>query len=109
MNINAITSSLQAPAALSSELGIGLGRGSSASSAIGSGPSFGSTMRSVIDSLDRQQVGAEQEIARAVAGESPDMHRTIATLQAADMSFQLALQVRNKLIGAYEEIMRMPV
>jgi flagellar hook-basal body complex protein FliE len=107
MNITAITSALQAPAALSSQLGVT--RGSSATSAMGSGPSFGSTIRGVIDSLDRQQVGAEQEIARAVAGESPDMHRTIASLQAADLSFQLALQVRNKLIGAYEEIMRMPV
>ena len=107
MNINAITSSLQSPAAVSS--GFGATRGASATSAIGAGPSFGSTIRSVIDSLDRQQIGAEQEIARAVAGESPDLHRTIASLQAADMSFQLALQVRNKLMGAYEEIMRMQV
>ncbi len=40
---------------------------------------------------------------------SPDLHKTIIALQTADLKFQLGLQVRNKLIGAYEEIMRMQV
>jgi flagellar hook-basal body complex protein FliE len=73
------------------------------------GPSFGSAIRSAIEGLDRQQLGAEREVARTVAGDSPDLHRTIAALQTADLSFQLGLQVRNKIIGAYEEIMRMQV
>jgi flagellar hook-basal body complex protein FliE len=71
--------------------------------------SFGGLVRGAVEALDRTQREAEQEIARAVAGESPDLHRTIIALQTADLSFQLALQVRNKLIGAYEEIMRMQV
>lgn len=71
--------------------------------------SFSSVVRNAVESLDRSQKGAETEIARAVAGESPDLHRTIVALQSADLSFQLALQVRNKLIGAYDEIMRMQV
>jgi flagellar hook-basal body complex protein FliE len=52
---------------------------------------------------------AEREVAAAVTGESPDLHRTIIALQTADLGFQLGLQVRNKLVGAYEEIMRMQV
>jgi flagellar hook-basal body complex protein FliE len=71
--------------------------------------SFGSTVSSALEALDRSQKGAEQEIARAVAGESPDLHRTVIALQTAELNFQLALQVRNKFIGAYEEIMRMQV
>jgi flagellar hook-basal body complex protein FliE len=71
--------------------------------------SFGSVVSQAVEALDRTQKGAETEIARAVAGESPDLHRTVVALQTADLSFQLALQVRNKFIGAYEEIMRMQV
>lgn len=69
--------------------------------------SFGDMVRTTIDALNRSQKGAEMEVARAIAGESPDLHQTIIALQAADLNFQFALQVRNKLIGAYEEIMRM--
>lgn len=75
----------------------------------GAGGSFGSLVRDAVDSLDKSQKGAEQEIGRAVTGESPDLHRTIIQLQTADLTFQLGLQVRNKLVGAYEEIMRMQV
>jgi flagellar hook-basal body complex protein FliE len=78
----------------------------------GSGPSgdtFGSLVKNSLESLDGSQKSAEQEIAKAVTGESPDLHKTIIALQTADLKFQLGLQVRNKLIGAYEEIMRMQV
>lgn len=71
--------------------------------------SFGSVVKDAVQSLDKSQKGAEQEMARAVTGESPDLHRTIIALQTADLGFQFALQVRNKVIGAYEEIMRMQV
>ena len=71
--------------------------------------SFGSLVKNAVERLDRGQHQVEEEMARAVAGESPDMHRTMVALQTEDLSFQLALQVRNKVIGAYEEIMRMQV
>ncbi len=81
-----------------------------ASSIMGAGSSsFGEYVKSSIETLDRTQKGAEQEIGKAVTGESQDLHRTIAALQTADLSFQLALQVRNKFIGAFEEVMRMQV
>jgi flagellar hook-basal body complex protein FliE len=81
----------------------------SAASGTGSSDSFGSVVKDAVQSLDKSQKGAEQEMTRAVTGESPDLHRTIIALQTADLGFQFALQVRNKVIGAYEEIMRMQV
>ena len=83
--------------------------GASAVSGTSSSTSFGSVVKDAVQSLDKSQKGAEQEMARAVTGESPDLHRTIIALQSADLGFQFALQVRNKVIGAYEEIMRMQV
>lgn len=74
-----------------------------------SGGGFGSLIKGAVDSIDGTQKSAEQEIIKAVSGESPDLHRTIIALQSADLKFQLGIQVRNKLIGAYEEIMRMQV
>ena len=103
MNINGL-GSLTPPAALPSSAG-------RANSAAGSAAdsSFGSTVRQAVESLDNSQKSAEQEVTRAVTGESTDLHKTIIALQSADLNFQFALQVRNKLVGAYEEIMRMQV
>ena len=70
---------------------------------------FGSVVTNALDSLNASQIGAEKEVAKAVSGESQDLHKTIIAIQSADLQFQLGLQVRNKLIGAYEEIMRMQV
>lgn len=76
---------------------------------LGGGEGFGSVIKDAVESMDATQKSAEGEISKAVSGESPDLHKTIIALQTADLKFQLGLQVRNKLIGAYEEIMRMPV
>lgn len=104
MNVNGINASsiLNSIAPLS---------GASAAGAAGSASSssFGSVVRDAVESLESGQKNVETEIARAVTGESPDLHRTIVALQTADLSFQFGLQVRNKLLGAYEEIMRMQV
>jgi flagellar hook-basal body complex protein FliE len=83
--------------------------GSAIGSPKGSGDGFGSIINDAVKSMDSTQKGAEQEIAKAVTGESPDIHKTIIALQTADLKFQLGLQVRNKLMGAYDEIMKMPV
>lgn len=85
------------------------GGNTSAVGAANSGEGFGSVVKDAVESLESSQKAAEQEIGKAVTGESPDLHKTIIALQSADLKFQLGLQVRNKLIGAYEEIMRMPV
>jgi flagellar hook-basal body complex protein FliE len=104
MNINGL-GSLTPPAALPSSAG----RANSAAGGGAADSSFGSTVRQAVESLDNSQKSAEQEVTRAVTGESTDLHKTIIALQSADLNFQFALQVRNKLVGAYEEIMRMQV
>ena len=86
-----------------------LERAGGTTSAEATGGSFGDVVKGAVEALDKTQKGAEHEIAQAVTGETPDLHRTLIALQTADLSFQLGLQVRNKLIGAYEEIMRMQV
>lgn len=74
-----------------------------------SGEGFGSMMKDAVESIDGANKAAEQEVMKSVSGESTDLHKTIIALQTADLKLQLGLQVRNKLVGAYEEIMRMQV
>jgi len=71
--------------------------------------SFADTINNALERLNSQQINAEKETVKAVVGETPDLHQTIVALQTTEMKFQLALQVRNKLLNAYEEIMRMQV
>lgn len=73
------------------------------------GEGFGSFVKDAVKSLEKSQQSADTEIGKAVKGESTDLHKTIIELQSADLKFQLGLQVRNKFIGAYEEIMRMQI
>ena len=104
MSFNAITSiPTQLPLSQTNKTNAGGAAGAA------SGDGFGSLVKDAVDSIDKTQKGAEQEIQKAVTGESPDLHQTIIALQQADLKFQLGIQVRNKLIGAYEEIMRMQV
>ena len=81
----------------------------STASVQGNGDDFSSLLKDAVESIDKTQKGAETEISKAVTGESPDIHKTVIALQTADLQFQLGMQVRNKLIGAYDEIMRMQV
>lgn len=73
------------------------------------GKDFGGLVKGAIESINDTQKSAEQEISKAVTGETQDLHKTIIALQTADLKFQLGIQVRNKLIGAYEEVMRMQI
>ncbi len=73
------------------------------------GGSFGDMFKNAINSVNRQQRVADQAIEDLATGRNADIHRTMIEMEKADVSFQLVMQVRNKLITAYEEIMRIQV
>lgn len=83
------------------------------SSAGGAGVSgtsgFLDSLKSAIGKVNDAQMEAGQAIDALMTGESQDIHRTMVALQQADVSFQLMMQIRNKLVTAYEEIQRMQV
>lgn len=71
--------------------------------------SFGAMLKGAIGEVAKLQNEADGAIQELAAGENKDLHRTMIALEKADVSFQLMMQVRNKVIAAYEEIMRMQV
>ena len=68
---------------------------------------FGQLLHDSLGKIDALQHKAEEQITALQSGRSADMIDAIVALEEADMSFQLLLQVRNKAVKAYEEIMRM--
>ncbi len=77
--------------------------------AAGPGEGFGSFLRSAADEAERLQEDAERSVEAFSAGRHRDIHNTMIALEKADVAFQLLSQVRNKVIAAYETIMRMQV
>jgi flagellar hook-basal body complex protein FliE len=65
----------------------------------------------VLDSAIGQVQGlgraADQSVERFLAGEGEELHATVMATQRAELAFELFLQVRNKVVQAYQEIMRM--
>jgi flagellar hook-basal body complex protein FliE len=71
--------------------------------------SFSEILKDSIHKVGQLEKEADQEITKLAKMESQDIHNTMIAVEKADLSFQLMMQVRNKIINAYEEIMRMQV
>ncbi|MDP2875956.1 MAG: flagellar hook-basal body complex protein FliE [Holophaga sp.] len=71
------------------------------------GSSFGDLLKQAMQEVDAAQHTAQQEARNLMTGEATDMHSAILAVQKADVSFQMMMAVRSKLIEAYREVMRM--
>jgi flagellar hook-basal body complex protein FliE len=59
-----------------------------------------------VESMSRQ---ASASVERFLSGEGEDLHTVALATQQADLAFQMFQQVRNKVVGAYQEIMKMQI
>ncbi|HWR89643.1 MAG TPA: flagellar hook-basal body complex protein FliE [Dissulfurispiraceae bacterium] len=73
------------------------------------GASFEEAMQNAIQEVSAIQNEAEKAIEDFAKGEINDIHTVVLAMEKADISLQTLLQVRNKLLTAYEEITRMQV
>jgi flagellar hook-basal body complex protein FliE len=73
----------------------------------GKGPTFGEALKDSINEVNRLQKEADKAIQDLASGKSNGIHETMIALEKADVSFQMMMQIRNKIIAAYEDIMRM--
>jgi flagellar hook-basal body complex protein FliE len=76
-------------------------------SAPASGGSFHDVLSSAINEVEGARTSANQSVERFLSGEGEDLHSTILASQRADLEFQMFMQVRNKVVSAYQEIMKM--
>lgn len=62
-----------------------------------------------MNEINQLQLDADQAINNVELGNSGSIHEAVVALEKADLSFRTMMQVRNKIIEAYQEIMRMQV
>ncbi len=73
------------------------------------GKSFSEIIKRSIAEVDKLQKDSDSAAFNLAAGEEKDIHKTMITMEKAEISFQLMMAVRNKIISAYETIMRMQI
>ena len=71
--------------------------------------SFGNMLARSLNDVNRLKLEADEAVENLAAGKQKDIHATMIALEKADVAFQLLMQVRNKIISAYETVMRMQV
>ncbi len=73
------------------------------------GKTFAELLESSMDQVNVQQHQADKAIKEFVAGKNKNIHETMLAIERADSSLKMMMQVRNKVLEAYREIMRMQV
>tara|TARA_B100001750_G_C15404241_1_gene544255 strand:- start:157 stop:462 length:306 start_codon:yes stop_codon:yes gene_type:complete len=71
--------------------------------------SFGDTIGNFLDAVNTAQMDAKDSVAEIVTGESENLHEAMAKVEEAKISFELMLEIRNKLLQSFQEIQRMQV
>jgi flagellar hook-basal body complex protein FliE len=71
--------------------------------------SFSEILKDSINKVGELEKDANDQAEKLVKMEGQDIHNTMIAAEKADLSFQLMMQIRNKIISAYEEIMRIQV
>lgn len=75
------------------------------SSAAGGG--FGDVLKNAISQVSDLQGGAAQQVNTLLQGGNADMSKVMISVEKADVAFQLMMQVRNKIVTAYQDIEKM--
>lgn len=66
-------------------------------------------LASAIQNVESSSTSADAAVQNYLSGANQELHTTILATQNAELDFEMFLQVRNKVVSAYEEIMRMQV
>ena len=68
---------------------------------------FGDVLKNAINQVQGLQGSADQQVNTLLSGGSADMSKVMISVEKADVAFQLMMQVRNKIVSAYQDIEKM--
>ena len=71
------------------------------------GSEFQSVLQGAIDQVESAHNDATQSVQSFLSGDGEDLHSTVLAVQRAGLEFDMLMQVRNKVVSAYQEVMRM--
>ncbi len=70
---------------------------------------FGELLKTQMQTVNRAQTEASQRVVGALTHQETDLHRVMSAQQEASITFELLLEVRNKLVESFQQIMQMQV
>ncbi len=76
--------------------------------ATGGGAGFAEALQGLVQSVEASSAGANAAVT-GMLDKTGDVHDAMVALQRAEMALELTVQVRNKLVQAYQDVMRMPI
>jgi flagellar hook-basal body complex protein FliE len=82
---------------------------STAGSSPASGGGFGDIFNNLVNDVEQRQAKASEVTRSVLMGDNPNLHQSVIAMQEASLSFGLMVEVRNKVVESYQELMRMPV
>jgi flagellar hook-basal body complex protein FliE len=85
------------------------GAASTAKAAEAGSGAFQEVFGQAIEKTMQAQNAADSEIKKFLVGDGEDLHSVMIAQQKADLAFQMTLAIRNKLVDAYQEVMRMQI
>lgn len=68
---------------------------------------FGSLLSGLVQDVNQKQNVATEAVKGLIGGENVSLHQAVIAMEEANVSFQLMVEVRNKVLDAYQELMRM--
>ncbi len=71
------------------------------------GPSFIDSLKNSLDQAQQVQSEADKKVSDLVTGTGSDIHSAMIAVEKANLSFQLVMEVRNKIVKAYQDISQM--
>lgn len=74
-----------------------------------SGPSFGQIVSTGLAQVNEQLIASQVDLQRLATGDVDSLHRVMIGLEETRLSFQLLLQVRNRMLEAYQDVMKMQI
>lgn len=77
------------------------------SAAASAGSGFAGVLSQAIQSVEGLGQQASESVGRFLTGEGEDVHTAVLATTRAELAFDMLLQTRNKVVSAYQEIMRM--
>jgi len=70
---------------------------------------FADMVKGLVTDADQQQMKSQDGVRQLIAGETDSIHDVVLTTSRADLAFRLMMEIRNRLIASYQEVMRMQV
>ena len=72
-------------------------------------PDFGTVLRESLGEVNQLQAKADEAVEALATGKGISLHDTMIALEKADLSFRLMMEVRNKIVQAYREVLSMQI